>query len=68
MALNAKQSHFLFFAHFIFNFKKNKMRLNRVKIEFKHILFYRKIKQFENQKFSKFKKSKLKFAYFDNFL
>ena len=28
---------FFIFAHFIFNFKKNKMRLNRFKIEFKHI-------------------------------
>lgn len=35
---------FFIFTHFIFNFKKNKMRLNRFKIEFKHICILQKNK------------------------
>ena len=39
MALNAKQGHFFIFARLKIKFKKNKMRLNRFKIEIKDCLF-----------------------------
>ena len=64
MALNAKQSHFCIFdSHKIKN-KKNKSRLNRLKIENKRYFILVKIKLFENQKFSDYKKIARKICIF----
>ena len=63
MALNAKQGHFCVFDRLKIKNKKNKSRLNRLKIENRSYFVFLKIKLFENQKFSYRKKQLVKFAY-----
>ena len=62
MALNAKQGHFCVFDKPKIKHKKNKSRLNRLKIENKRYFILVKIKLFENQKFSNCKKQLVKFV------